>query len=165
MDVLLNLLQRYSDNGESTLGLWFTDKTFDGYTLEDEDRSMKVAGETRVPAGVYELRLRRELSPLTQRYRARFPWFSWHVELMDVPGFKLIYVHVGNTDDDTDACILRGDNASNNRIGDGFIGQSVANFKRWYERVVPHLDAGGRALLEIRDESFIFIRIDPETDK
>ena len=158
--VIENLLQRYSDNGESTLGLWFTDRKFDGYTLEDEGRIIKVMGETRIPAGIYELMLRKELSPKTQDYRNRFPWFTWHIEITDVPGFKFVYTHVGNDDDDTDGCPLKGDNVNNNQIIDGFVGQSVPNFKRWYMKVMPHLDAGGKSYLTVRDEEYLFRSLD-----
>lgn len=156
MSTIHNLLQRYSDNGESSLGLWFTDKKFDGYTLEDEARTVKVAGETRIPAGTYELRLREVITKLTEQYRAKYPWFIWHIELVGVPGFSAVYVHVGNDDDDTDACILRGDTANNNAAATGFIGHSGPNFERWYKRMQPHLTAGGKAFVTIRDESWLF---------
>lgn len=150
------LLQRYSDDGESTLGLLFVDRRFECYTLEDERRGVKVAGETRIPAGTYPLQLRQVLSPMTERYRARYPWFTWHVEIDDVPGFDFVYLHVGNKDADTDGCILLGDTVNNNAVGDGFLGTSAVAFERWYKRVVPHLEAGGTTILEIRDEDALF---------
>lgn len=154
--IIKNLLQRYSDNKESTLGLWFMDGKFDGYTLEDEARTVKVSGETRIPAGVYELRLREVMSQMTEKYRAKYPWFTWHIEIMAVPGFQYVYVHIGNIDDDTDACILRGDTTNNNNVSTGFIGQSVPSFERWYKRMQPHLASGGQAYLTIRDEDRLF---------
>ena len=33
-------------------------RTFLAYTLEDEQRDVKVYGETRIPAGTYKLKLR-----------------------------------------------------------------------------------------------------------
>lgn len=150
------LLLRYSDDGESSLGLWFrrdpTRAKFQSYTLEDGFRVIKVVGETRIPARLYELKLRKELTPLTQRYRERYSWFSWHVEIVGVPGFTSVYVHVGNKDKDTDACVLMGDDANNNQVEDGFIGKSVNAYKRWYEEIVPHLEAGGRAFVDVCDE-------------
>jgi len=155
--MLNHLLQRYSDNGNDTLGLFFLDGAFFSYALEDEARAAKLAGETRIPAGGYELALRKALSPLTDAYRRRFPdWFTWHVQVLDVPGFENVYIHVGNTEKDTDACILLGDTANNNRIGSGFIGASVGAYERWYKRLVPHLQGGDQARIEIRDESNLF---------
>lgn len=149
------VLQRYSDSGESTLGLLLRDGILQCYTLEDEARTVKVAGETRIPAGGYELTLRQELTPLTQKYRARFPWFEWHVEITNVTGFTNVYVHVGNDDDDTDACVLLGDTPNNNRVRTGFIGESVPAYERWYKPMLSRLKAGGLAYLDVRDESFL----------
>lgn len=155
--MLDHLLQRYSDNAESTLGLLMrreaTALRFLGYTLEDEARAVKVQGETRIPAGIYDLALRKVVSPLTLAYRKRFPdWFSWHVQIMAVPGFAYCYLHIGNDDDDTDACVLMGDSTNNNQNGKGFIGESAKCYTRWYKDIVPRLEAGQRARIEIRDE-------------
>lgn len=156
---LLNLLQRYSDDGQSTLGLLFSGSQyglqFMCYTLEDERREIKVPGDTRIPAGRYEMKLRQALSPLTEKYRQRFPWFTWHVEVTGVPGFQNVYLHVGNKDGDTEGCILLGDTANNNVMADGFIGGSAGAYERWYEIVAGRLAEGGRVFLEVRDEPAI----------
>lgn len=153
------LLQRYSDDGESTQGLWFRagqrQPYFQAHTLEDESRVVKLPGETRIWAGNYLLALKKELTPLTRTYRDRFSWFSWHVEVMGVKGFTGVYVHVGNTEKDTDACILLGDTASNNQASSGLIGASVQAYRRWYEEIVPYLNSGGASYLEVRDESWL----------
>lgn len=151
------LLQRYSDDGKSTLGLLLLAAAprpqFRCYTLEDEYRATKVPGETRIPAGRYELRLRQALTPMTQRYRARYPWFLWHVEITNVPGFSHVYLHVGNTDRDTDACVLLGDTVNNNRTEEGFIGKSVPAYERWYREAQAFLVSGYTVHLDVRDES------------
>lgn len=55
---------RFSSQADCTHGLLFevTDigKKFLCYTLEDERRALKVKGETRIPAGVYSIQLRKE---------------------------------------------------------------------------------------------------------
>lgn len=140
----------YSDNGESTLGLLFVDRVFECYTLEDEEQLAKVPGDTRIPDGVYEIKFRRVESGLTKKYRSRFAWFTWHLELQDVPGFSYVYIHVGNDDDDTDACILVGDTANNNQHYSGFIGQSADAYRRLYEKVSSKLNAGERVFIDIR---------------
>lgn len=158
-DILMNTLQRYSDDGDSTLGLLFmgeeSTQSFFCYTLEDEHRDVKIKGETRIPSGRYELSLRQEISPMTTRYRDRFSWFEWHVILLDVPNFNYVYIHIGNTDDNTDGCILLGDGANNNIQTDGFISGSVHAFKRWYMDVHQHLISGNKSFILINDEEWI----------
>ena len=55
---------RFSSRADSTSGLLFEvnelGKHFLCYTLEDEARVLKVKGETRVPAGAYSVKLRKE---------------------------------------------------------------------------------------------------------
>lgn len=150
------LLQRYSDNRRSTLGLFFrrteSGLHFMGDTLEDEFREEKVPGETRVPAGKYEMKLRKVESNLTKKYRLRYPgWFVWHIELQDVLGFQYIYIHPGVNEDWTDGCILLSDKVP---TADGLhaLSGSANTWKQWYVECYDHLDQGGKAFIEIRDE-------------
>lgn len=141
------ILQRYSDNKDSTLGLLFKVlqmgaieyPIFQGYTLEDQFQVAKVPKETRIPVGRYVVDVQKEVTPKTQAYRNRYPWFKNHLEIKNVPGFKGVYIHIGNTDEDTEACVLLGDNADNNVIGPGSISNSTACFKRFYQSVYDHL--------------------------
>lgn len=150
------IIQRFSDNRKSTLGILFevyhdnqgTRPIFRAYSLEDEFRSTKVPGETRIPAGTYTVDVQAIETPMTKRYREKYPWFRNHLEIKNVPNFKGVYIHVGNTDGDTDGCILLGDNADNNIIGPGAISNSTAAFKRFYESVYDHLPI----TLTIKDE-------------
>lgn len=157
------ILQRYSDNRKSTLGLLFK-KVMDGsterlslqaYTLEDEYRDVKVMSETRIPAGFYELGIQETETPMTKKYQAKYDWFKKHIEVKKVPNFVGVYIHIGNTDADTAGCILLGDQADNNSIGYGAIMQSTAAFRRFYGEVFDHLSQGGKAHIEIRDEKFL----------
>lgn len=101
-------LQRLHDNGESTLGILYMDGEFYCYTLEDPNRADKVKGKTRIPAGEYPISLRKVDSPLTQKYQGDFDWFTYHLELQNVPNFDYIYIHLGNTPSDTSGCVLIG---------------------------------------------------------
>jgi hypothetical protein len=133
---------RYSDNGDSTLGLLFIDGKFECYTLEDEGREVKIKGETRIPDGIYEVKLRKEESPLTASYRLKYPWFKWHLQVMNVPNFNYVYIHIGNLEKHTDACLLVGDQINNNEIDKGFLGKSAQAFKRIYTKINKALDNG-----------------------
>lgn len=150
------ILQRFSDNRDSTLGILVKvqptdmgDKiTFQAYTLEDEYREIKRAFETRIPAGTYKIDIQQADTVLTMKYRDRYPWFKKHLEIKNVPGFVGVYLHIGNFDADSAGCILLGDNADNNTIGPGSVSNSTACFKRFYEFVYPHLPV----TLVIKDE-------------
>lgn len=154
------ILQRFSDNRKSTLGLLFK-KVMDGtverlrfvcYVLEDEYREVKVKEETRIPAGFYELGIRQEVTDMTKRYQAKYPWFKKHIEIQKVPNFVGVYIHIGNTDADSAGCLLLGDNADNNQIGEGSISNSTNAFKRFYSEVYDLLEKGKKVCLTIKDE-------------
>ena len=55
---------RFSSQADCTNGLLFEESEmgmkFMCYTLEDEHRVLKVKGETRIPAGMYNLKFRNE---------------------------------------------------------------------------------------------------------
>jgi hypothetical protein len=145
-------LYRFNDNGKSTLGLLFVNGRFRCYTLEDEARSEKVKGETRIPAGTYPLGYRNVESPLTKRYRSKHDFFDFHLHIQDVPGFDFVYIHIGNTDKNSDGCVLVGDSVDNNAIKDGFLGSSTPAFKRLYKEIYPKILNDGPAVIRIHDE-------------
>ena len=147
------ITQRYSDGGDSTLGLLFIDGQFNGYTLEDEHRDVKVADETRIPAGRYEIKFREAAaSKMNQRYQNTYPWFTWHLWLQDVPNFEWIYIHQGVTDNHTSGCILVGDTANNNVVKGGRIGTSANAYKRIYLAVAAALNNNEQVFITVKDE-------------
>jgi len=141
---------RYSDNGNSTQSLTFVAGEFFCHGLEDEHRAKKVAGETRIPNGVYEVKFREAESGLTLKYREKHPWFTYHLEVQDVPNFTYVYIHIGNTEKHTDACYLVGNTTNNNQVNTAFLGKSTAAYKRLYTRVSAHLNAGKRVFIEYK---------------
>ena len=138
---------RVSSGKDSTSGMLFevdnNTRTFLAYTLEDEQRDVKVWGETRIPAGKYKLSLRKE-GGFHNRYRDKYG--SMHkgmIHVNDVPGFEFILWHTGNTDEHTAGCLIIGNTQTNNRIAkDGFIGSSVDAYKFVYPRVAAAIKAG-----------------------
>lgn len=156
MQDVIYKLQRYSDNGNSTQGLLMildnVKPVFKCYVLEDEYREEKVIGETRIDAGLYEIKKRQELTPLTKRYREKFDWFDYHLELQAVPRHDFIYIHIGNDEKDTAGCLLVQDKANNNTIEEGFNSSSTPAFKRIYLEISRRLDQGNRVFLRVCDE-------------
>jgi|TARA_R110000787_G_C13115860_1_gene414211 hypothetical protein len=135
---------RFSSESDSTNGLLF-DVTegvkFLAYTLEDEKRDEKVMSETRIPAGTYEVKLRTEgghHNKYTSRYGSMHKGMLW---LQDVPNFKWILIHCGNTDEHTAGCLLVGDSQENNQIKEnGFIGSSSNAYKRIYPSIAEAVE-------------------------
>lgn len=145
---------RYSDGGDSTLGLLMHKGQLCGYTIEDEHRKIKVSGETRIDADRYEIKFREEpLSKMNLQYQKAYSWFTWHLHLQNVRNFKWIYMHEGVTDDDTDGCIVVGDTANNNVVKAGRLGRSSIAYKRNYLNISAHLNAGRRVFITMVDEN------------
>ena len=129
-------LKRFSSQSDTTLGLLFADGAFECFTLEDEYRSQKVKGETRIPAGTYKVEKREVLSGLTEKYRKKYPWFDFHFMLQDVPDFQYVYIHIGNDDDHTDGCLLVSDIVKSNRFDENNnLSSSGPAFKRLYQKM------------------------------
>tara|TARA_Y100001972_G_C7591095_1_gene296284 strand:+ start:148 stop:612 length:465 start_codon:yes stop_codon:yes gene_type:complete len=141
------LVLRFSTQKDSTNGLLFEVNdlglNFLCYTLEDEHRVLKVKGETRIPNGVYYLGLRKE-GGFHNKYKKRFTGIhKGMIEVLDVPNFKYVLFHCGNTDEDTGGCLLLGDSQENNYIiKDGFIGKSTNAYKRIYPIIAKELELG-----------------------
>ena len=136
---------RISSGIDSTNGVLLnrTDNKFLAYTLEDEQRDIKVYGETRIPNGTYKLGLR-TTGGYHQKYSKRFPDIHMGMlHVLNVPGFEYILIHCGNTDEHTAGCLLVGDSQENNQITkDGFIGKSTQAYKRIYPRIAEAIECG-----------------------
>ena len=126
-------------------------RTFLAYTLEDEYRSEKKYGETRIPNGTYKLALRKT-GGYHQKYSKRFP--DIHIGMLhvtNVPNFEYILIHCGNTDEHTAGCLLVGDSQENNQITkDGFIGKSTQAYKRIYPRIAEALECNEEVTITYR---------------
>ena len=153
-DVKINLY-RYSDDGETTVGLLYINDKFFCYTLEDAFRPQKIAGETRIPAGSFDIGFNRNETPLTERYRTRFPeWFTYHIELKNVPQFNSIYIHNGGDHTNTEGCILVSDSLS---VGDAktFLTNSRKTFKTLYKFLNDQLNQNKKIVIKIEDEGWV----------
>jgi hypothetical protein len=149
------ILQRHTPTTNSTVGILLDQKGIISHTLEDEHRDIKVKGETRIWAGIYPLTIRKVDSILTIKYRERYSWFKYHIMLQDVPGFKYIYIHIGNTDKDSDGCILIADTYTVVRTGRQQIYSSATNYKKFYEEYYDKIEAGGMYIW-VRDENYMY---------
>ncbi len=148
--MILNMV-RYSDSGDDTAGLLFDVDRFLCHTLEDEARALKKFGETRIPAGTYQLALRKA-GRLHSIYSDRYSFHRGMIWIRNVPKFTFIYFHTGNNDNHTDGCPLLGDMAVTNLVEPG--GDNLLRSRAAYERVYPPIaDAieGDGAALTVYD--------------
>lgn len=140
-------VRRFSHGENDTLGILFIDDEFFCYTLEDEFRTQKVLGRTRIPEGEYILGLR-TIGGFHGRYKKKFG--ELHVgmfEILKVPNFTNVLIHIGNRDDDTAGCLLVGDSINNNTIDDGFLSSSTTAYKRLYLRALEAVRSGQASIL------------------
>lgn len=105
-------VNRFHSDKEATLSTILLDGKFVCFGLEDEFREVKVSGETRIPAGTYNIGIR-DVGGFHSRYSSRFKDIhKGMLEVLNVPNFKYILIHVGNTEKNTDGCLLVGKNAT-----------------------------------------------------
>jgi hypothetical protein len=148
---------RFSSDSDSTLGVLFdttNERKFLCFTLEDEFREIKISGETRIPAGTYNVTLRTE-GGFNQRYNDKFgtDFNKGMLWVRDVPGFEYILIHIGNTDDNTEGCLLVGDTQTQNITKNGFIGSSTDAYTRIYPPIADVLVSGGEVTITYKDYS------------
>jgi hypothetical protein len=132
-------VKRLADNGDATIGAFYMDGVFQCFTIEDEERETKVSGETRVPEGTYDVKLRAS-GGFHSRYKKKYASMhkgmlcihnadNWKIETPNM-SFQYILIHTGNTDDHTAGCLLLNDGVS----GASFKGSSSVNA---YSRIYP----------------------------
>ena len=139
-------VHRYMSSAEATLSRLFVDGTFVCYGLEDAFRPEKIDGETRIPAGVYKIVLRRE-GPNHLRYAADRRFRDIHDGMLwvqDVPGFAWILIHVGNTARDTRGCLLVGMERDETRLT---LSRSGEGYRHIYQRVLPAARSGSLTIV------------------
>lgn len=150
------LLQRSALGADSSFGMFYLDPASNKPTcfiIEDEHRDVKVQGETRVDAGRYEIIKRVIADPsqgMTGKYRKIYDWFDFHLMLKDTPRHTYVYIHHGNTEKDTAACLLTNFNAY---MLDGEYegGRSRDAYKVVYQAIEKMLETN-RVFIIIKDE-------------
>jgi hypothetical protein len=144
---------RYLDDGETTLGLIFLRNKFFAYTLEDAHNEVKIEKKTRIPAGVYKVDFNKNLTDLTKKYRNTYgSWFDFHLEIKHIPNFQNVYIHVGNTHDHSDGCILIADGVS---AGTSKSLQYSRNaFERFYKTTSALLKSNEPVTIQIINEDW-----------
>jgi hypothetical protein len=135
------LLERDVKTPIVTLGRLYVAGQFKAYTCEDAVREKpgltveeyKIAGRTAIPRGTY-----RVIITFSNRFKKHLPL------LLDVGGFAGIRIHAGNTEADTEGCIL---------LGTGRRDGAVTNSRLAMSMLMPMLEEGlqnGVVTIQIR---------------
>ena len=144
-------LDRISTSLESTIGALYIEGGFQCWTIEDAWHMVKQDGVTRIPADIYDLKLRTD-GGMTGRYAKKFPeMHKGMLWLQNVPAFEWVYLHIGNTAKESLGCPLVGDRPNNNQVADGFVRSSTPAYKRIYPPIADSILSGVPTQIEIRD--------------
>lgn len=118
-------LERRIFTDDVTVGELYVDNVFHCYTLEDAVRPVKIPKITAIPKGIYKVVL-----TMSNRFKKVLPL------LENVPNFAGVRIHTGNTNEDTEGCIL---------VGLGLLRDPRTNFD-W---VISESRAAMKPLMEI----------------
>jgi hypothetical protein len=152
MSEFLVTVDRLEEFEGSTISVLKVNGVNMGYALEDGHNDPKIMGETRIPAGTYDLKLR-TVGGFHGRYTTRFgDMHIGMIELQDVPNFKYILMHTGNTKEHTNGCILCGSYYEQKGEDGYFLGRSRTTYKKIYPIIAKAIEAGEDCKIRIKDE-------------
>jgi hypothetical protein len=128
-------LKRVQLDDDVTIGSLEVDGVWECWTLEDTVRAdgVKIAGETAIPSGRYTVDI--TMSP---RFKVELPL------LVNVDGFVGVRIHPGNSAQDTEGCILVGQDRQAKSIG-----HSRAAFNRLMTKLSAAKSRGEPITLEV----------------
>jgi hypothetical protein len=112
-------VKRLYKTDNSVIGEMLIDGIFECFTLEDAERPVKIKGETAIPKGTYRVIINE-----SNRFKRLLPL------LIDVPNFEGVRIHSGNSNHDTEGCILVGQTRNKN-----YIGQSRKAFDKLFKKM------------------------------
>jgi hypothetical protein len=144
-------LNRFISNKDETIGVLLIDGVAQAVTCEDQKQAIKVMKETRIPEGTYKIALRKE-GGHDASYAKMFPAIhKGMLELQNVPGFQYILIHIGNTDVDTDGCILVGEKFYIAPTGKLSIENSSLAYQKVYKAIIAEISAGREVSITIKN--------------
>ena len=137
-------LKRIALRSTYTIGRLYVDGNYFCDTLEDTVRDLnkngkfdngekKVYAKTAIPYGTYEIKW---------TYSPRFKKYT--PQLMNVPSFEGIRIHSGNTSDDTEGCLILGENKQVGKVLN-----SRATINKFYP-IIKKACSKGNVTIEIK---------------
>lgn len=156
IEVMHIISERIAKKSTYTISNMYIDGVKFCNVLEDVDRGLtqdmplediqkaKVYGKTAIPTGTYKVTLD-VVSPKFSKYKQYEFCDGKLPRLLDVPGFNGILIHIGNTEGDTDGCLLVG---KNNVVGK--VTESTATFKALYTKMQEAVENGEEITITIK---------------
>ena len=121
------VLERIYKGDLYTIGKLYIDGVYQCDTLEDVDRNLnqemsledikkiKVYGKTAIPYGKYKVTLKQQAARFSKSNKYE-QCKGYLPRLIDVPAFSGILIHIGNTAEDSNGCILVGQNLIKGKV-------------------------------------------------
>lgn len=137
-------LKRIALRQTYTIGKLYIDDVYFCDTIEDTVRDTnkngkfdngekKIHSKTAIPYGIYEIKW---------TYSPRFKKYT--PQLMNVPSFEGIRIHAGNTSDDTEGCLILGENKQVGKVLN-----SRATTNKFYP-IIKEACSKGKVTIEIK---------------
>jgi len=140
-------VQEIGTTATSTASLLSIDDKPFCFVIEDGYHEVKVPGKTRIPPGCYQV-TRKTSGRFFEKYRKEY-MHEFSIQLENVPGFKDILIHIGNTIEDTRGCLLVNTGLNINLSGTYFGTGSVAAYKPLYSLIFAAFRRGEEVYIEI----------------
>lgn len=139
---------------KSTVSMLFVNGLHTAFVIEDGYNEIKIPGETRIPAGVYNLKARYH-GKFHSDYKRKFG-HDFAIEIEGVEGFSDVLIHIGNTIRDTRGCPLINLGFKIDKATRTYVGiESTTAYKDFYNELSLELKAGNKvALFVVRNEIF-----------
>lgn len=140
-------VEEIGTTSKSTASQMFVDGKPFCFIVEDGYNEVKVMGKTRIPPGRYQV-VKRTFGKFYQKYKKDFE-HGYALELKDVPGFKDILIHIGNTIEDTRGCLLTNKGISLDGSLDYFGTSSTVAYLALYKAIDKAFKSGLEVWIEI----------------
>ena len=118
-----------------TLGVLLINGKHECFICEDAIRDSKIKGITAIPEGRYEI-----VITMSPRFKRELPL------LLNVPNFEGVRIHAGNTESDTEGCLLPG--KTRNASG---VFSSVVATNNLILKIRTELQAGKKVFITIEN--------------
>lgn len=138
---------------DTTLSFVYIDGNLECFCLEDKPQKVKIMGHTRIPAGRYKI-VRRLWGKFFTRYKKKWNHKS-ALEILEVPNFTAIMIHVGYTHDHTAGCLLMGSKPYINEEGDFKFATSESEYRSFYSKISKVIDKEDVFINIVRGDSAI----------